>query len=60
MKRPLFQKKKNPAGKFGGIINKDYDFFCLLDCPISFLPVVRSFFIFLTLYVLYLNAQTRT
>jgi hypothetical protein len=60
MKRPLFQKKKNSAGKFGGIINKHSDFFRLLDCPISFLPVVRSFFIFLKLSALYINAQTRT
>ncbi|AGF96672.1 hypothetical protein MmTuc01_1288 [Methanosarcina mazei Tuc01] len=43
MKRPLFRKKKNPAGRFGGIINKHFHFYRNLDCPTFSLKAIRIF-----------------
>lgn len=60
MKRPLFQKKKNSAWIFGGIINKHSDLFRFLDCPIPSLEIIIIFFIFFIALSPCFSAQTRT
>lgn len=60
MKRLLFQKKKNSAWIFEGIINKHSDLLRFLDCPIPSLEIIRIFFIFVNALSLCFSAQTRT
>jgi len=51
MKR-LFSRRKNSSGKLGEIMDNHPDFFRLLDCPSSSLPVIRKTFHTLTLLML--------
>jgi hypothetical protein len=60
MKSPAFRKKKNPATVIESIINKHFDSFRFLDCPISILKAGRKFSDSKTFYVFSFSAQART